>query len=163
MAITKEKKDEIFSKLTSAVNDSQSMVFVNFRGLSVSETTKLRKELRNEGVQYAVAKKTLVKRALDESKLKGEIPPLDGELALAYGDDLIAPARGVYEFQKKYKDNIAIIGGVFDGKYMSQAEMLEVATIPPIPQLRGMFLNVINSPIQGLAIVLNQVAEKKAA
>ncbi len=162
MAITKEKKEQIYKKTVDVIKDSQSMVFVNFHGLGVGNTTDLRNKLREEGVNYVVAKKTLAKKALEEAKLEGEIPTLDGELALAYADDLTAPARGVYDFQKKHKDNISILGGIFEGKFMDQGAMTEIAAIPSTPVLYGQFVNLINSPIQRFAVVLNQIAEKKA-
>jgi len=160
MAINKEKKVEIVNKMTGAAKDSASMVFVNFHGLSVGDTTALRQSLTEEGVGYTVAKKTLIKRALADQKIEGEQPAFEGELAVAYGEDLIAPARGVYEFQKKHKDNIAIIGGIFEGVYKTKEEMTEIASIPPLQTLRGMFVNVINSPIQGLVIGLSAIAAK---
>ncbi|MCK5026802.1 MAG: 50S ribosomal protein L10 [Candidatus Pacebacteria bacterium] len=163
MAITKEKKKEIYKKVQKAIKDSESMVFVNFHGLTVSETTELRKGLRSESIGYTVAKKTVIKRALEDSKTKGDIPVLDGELAVAYGEDLIAPARGVNEFKKTHKDSIDILGGIFEGAYMNKEEMLEIATIPVVPVLRGMFVNVINSPIQRFVIALSKIAETKEA
>ena len=88
---------------------------------------------------------------------------LDGEIAIAYSKDLTAPAREVWNFTKKFEDKIAMAGGVFEGAFLDAAGIMAIATIPPTPILRGMFLNVINSPIQGLAIALSQIAEKKAA
>ena len=121
----------------------------------------MRAKLREEGVGYFVAKKTLIRRALD-GVFEGEIPTLDGEVALAYSADAIAPAQNVRVFAKQFADNIAILGGVFEGVYKNKEEMTEIASIPALPVLRGMFVNVINSPIQGLAVALNQIAEKKA-
>lgn len=161
MAISKEKKDQIYKKTVDAIKDSQSMVFVNFHGLGVGDTTALRRQLKEEGVNYVVAKKTLAKKALEEAKLEGEIPQLDGELALAYADDLTAPARGVFDFQKGHKDNISILGGVFEGRFMDQAEMTEIAAIPSTPVLYGQFVNLINSPIQRFVVALDQIAEKR--
>jgi len=162
MAINKEKKREIVAKVKDAVGSADSVVFVNFHGLGVGDTTQLRKDLRSEGVGYTVAKKTLIKRVLGESKVEGDMPSLDGELAVAYGKDLIAPARGIYSFQKDHKDNIAILGGIFDGRYMGKDEMMEIATIPPTPVLYGQFVNLINSPIQRFAVVLDQIAQNRA-
>lgn len=163
MAITKEKKKEIVAKVKDAVGAADSVVFVNFHGLSVADTTSLRKSLRESGVGYTVAKKSLVKRALGEAGIEGEIPPLDGELALAYAKDLIAPARGVYAFQKIHKDTVAILGGIFDGRYMSKGEMTEIAAIPPMKVLYGQFVNLINSPIQRFAVALNEIAKSREA
>ena len=161
MAISKEKKEKIYDGIKNAIEKAQSVVFVNFHGLGVSETTDLRRKLREDGVKYTVSKKTLIKKALVEVKPEGEMPELEGELALAYSEDLTAPARGVYDFQKGHKENISILGGVFEGKYMNQAEMTEIAVIPPTQVLYGQFVNLINSPIQGLVIALDKIAEKK--
>ncbi|MBU2330057.1 50S ribosomal protein L10, partial [Patescibacteria group bacterium] len=68
-----------------------------------------------------------------------------------------------YEHGKKHKDSLTIVGGIFDGAFADAVAMNAIATIPPVPVLRGMFVNVINSPIQGLVIALDQIREKKAA
>lgn len=161
MAITKAKKEEILAKLEGIKNDSDSIVFVNFTQMEGNDITAMRKKLREEGVGYFVAKKTLVARAFEDA-FEGEIPQLDGEIALAYSTDAIAPAQNIKEFSGKFKDKIAIVGGVFQGVYKSREEMTEIASIPPLQVLRGMFVNVINSPIQGLVIGLNAIAQKKA-
>jgi large subunit ribosomal protein L10 len=161
MAISREKKGEIVDKLKHALKDAQSLVFVNFHGLKVSDATALRRALKAEGVSYSVAKKSLTKRVLDESKFAGDIPELTGELALAWSEDLIAPARNVYGFQKKFPEGLRILGGVFEGRYMSKVEIEGIATIPSTPVLRGMFVNVINSPIQRFVIALNEIAKTK--
>jgi len=101
MAITKGKKEEVCKKIESIVKDFPTVVFVNFHGLNVTDTTQLKNSLREEDSFYTVTKKTLAKRILQDSPVKGEIPELEGELALAYSSDQIAPARGVYEFSKE--------------------------------------------------------------
>ena len=161
MAINKEKKGEILKKLSDAFGSAKSLVFVNFHGLNVSGTTEMRRALRGAEVNYFVAKKSLVKRALGESKFEGDIPELPGELAIAWGDDLIAPAREVYSFQKKSPESLKILGGIFEGKFMNQVSMMEMATIPALPVLHGKFVNIINSPIQRWVIALSKIAEQK--
>jgi large subunit ribosomal protein L10 len=161
MPITKEKKKEIVSGLKKSIQGSKSVVFVNFHGLSVLDSRNLRKALREENVGYTVARKTLINLTLDAEEIAGSKPELNGELALAYGDDLLSPARGIYEFQKKLVGKVSIMGGIFDGRYMSSPEMLEIASIPPIETLRGMFVNIVNSPIQRFVIALSEVAKTK--
>jgi large subunit ribosomal protein L10 len=161
MAITKKQKAEIEGGLAKIVKDSASVVFVAFDKLAVADVNSIRRALQTEGVGYVVAKKTLAKRALVGSAISGEMPVLDGQLALVYGKDPIAPARAIHAFVKKFKEQLKIVGGVFEGSYRDKAAMMSIATIPPLNILRGQFLNVINSPIQGLAIALNQIAEKK--
>ena len=162
MAINRAKKGEILDKLTEAFKGAKSLVFVNFRGLNVSDATAMRRSLKSEGVSYTVAKKTLTKRALDSEKFEGSVPELPGELALAWGDDAVAPARGIYEFHKKFPDSLKITGGVFEGKFMSAIEMEEIAQIPSLDVLRGKFVNIINSPIQRAAVALSEIAKIKA-
>lgn len=161
MAITKAKKTTILAKLDGVKKDSESIVFVKFNGLGVQDSTAMRATLREEGVGYFVAKKTLMKRAFDGA-FEGDMPALEGEIAVAYSTDAISPAQKIKEFTTKYKDNLAIAGGVFQGVYKDATEMTEIASIPALPVLRGMFVNVINSPIQGLVLGLNAIAEKKS-
>lgn len=161
MAITKAKKETILSKLEGVKSEADSIVFVKFNGMSVSDITAMRETLRQKGVGYYVAKKTLMERAFGSS-FEGSMPQLDGEIAIAYSSDAIAPAQNIKEFAGKYKENLAIVGGVFQGVFKDKAEMTEIASIPPLQTLRGMFVNVINSPIQGMVIALNAYAEKKS-
>lgn len=161
MARTKAQKKEIIEKLNTIIKGAQSMVFVNVHGLKVSDTTTMRRKLRDEKVGFFVAKKTLTTLALKEKNFTGTMPELVGEFGLAYSTDLIAPARGIYEFQKKFKDQVNIVGGVFEGKYMTKEEMTVIANIPPLQTLYGMFANVINSPIQGFVMALSEIGKKK--
>lgn len=161
MAITKSKKEEIVAKLDGVKADANSIVFVGFNGMTVQNTTTMRQQLRDNGVGFLVAKKTLMKRSFADT-FEGDMPTLDGEIAVAYSADAIAPAQNIKEFVGKFKENISIVGGVFQGVYKDAAEMTEIASIPPLPVLRGMFVNVINSPIQGLVLGLNAIADKKS-
>ena len=164
MAITKAKKQDILGKLSEILSKATSVVFVRFHKLSVADTAAMRKAMKGEGIGYYVAKKTLVRRALSEKGYTGDVPSLEGELAVAWSeDDATAPARAVYEHGKKHKDALTILGGVFEEGLIDAAAMTAIATIPPVPVLRGMFVNVINSPIQGLVIVLDKIREKKTA
>jgi large subunit ribosomal protein L10 len=161
MPITKAKKKELIEKVAEALKKSKSVVFANFHHLIVADDMAMRRALRKEGVGYMVVRKTLAKIALKESGIEGEMPDFVGELAMVYGEDLTAPAREFYSFQKKYKDNVKIVGGVFEGKYMSVEEMTAVAMIPSQKTLYAQFVNLINSPIQRFAVVLDAIAKTK--
>jgi large subunit ribosomal protein L10 len=160
MAITKVKKGEILAKLEGIKKEADSIVFVHFNKLPVKDSTLMRTALREEGVGFLVAKKTLMKRAFDGA-FEGEMPTLDGEIAVAYSTDAIAPAQNIKEFAGKYKDQLAIVGGIFQGVYKNQEEMTEIASIPPLQTLRGMFAQLLNSPRQRFAVVLSKVSETK--
>ncbi len=163
MAINKAKKNEIVSAVKDVLAKAKTVVFVNFHKLPVKETTQIRKELRTNDLGYLVAKKTLAKRALSETSTTGEMPALLGELALVYGTDIIAPAREIYNFEKKLEGRVSVLGGIFDGMYKTKEEMIVIASIPSQKILYGQFVNLINSPIQGLVLALNAIAEKKTA
>lgn len=161
MALTKEKKGEILTKLKKVVSDSVSMVLVNFHGLTMPDLSQIRKTLREKGIGYTVAKKTLTRKALSEGGIAGTVPDMPGELGIAYGTDALDPAREVYEFQKKLDKKLSIVGGVFEGRFMNQSEMLIVAQIPGMKTLQAQFVNLINSPIQRLVIGLSEIAKTK--
>ncbi len=163
MAKTKEQKAAIIEKLEQTLKEGASSVFVHFSKVTVSEESAMRRALKKDGVSYFVAKKTLIRRALRTLELKHDELPLEGEVAIASGgsDDVTAAARLVHEFGKKLTDKLTILGGVFEGKLMGQAAMQEIAMIPSMQALRGMFVNVINSPIAGLAVALRAIAGKR--
>ena len=160
MAITRQKKEEIVNKVEGIAKDSSTIVFANFKGLSVAQQTEMRRGLRGQGVGYTVAKKSLIKRGL--GKAEGEMPEFRGEVAIAYGADELAPARELAVFVKKYPEQLAFAGGVFGGRFVGAEEMKLIAAIPPLQTLRGMFVNIINSPIQRMAVVLSEVAKTKS-
>ncbi len=161
MALKKEKKVEIAVSLDKALADAQSVVFVKFDKLKVADVNALRRNLQKDGIGYFVSKKTLLKRSLDKKGITGDIPELAGQIAMAYGTDLLAPAREVYAFAKTHKENISIVGGVFEGKYMDKAEMEKVATIPSREVLLSQIAYLLKSPMQRLAIAVNAVAGTK--
>lgn len=160
MAITKAKKEVILADLVKIKDVADSIVFVHFNKLAVKDSTLMRTALRAAGVNLFVAKKTLMKRAFGEA-YEGTMPELEGEIAIAYSTDAMAPAQNMKEFAFKYKDSLSIVGGVFQGVFKSQEEMITIASIPSLQVLRGMFVQLINSPRQRFAVVLNKVAETK--
>ena len=166
MALTKAKKGELIADLTASVTDAVSLAFVRFNALTVAEANELRASLKKEGVKFKVAKKTLLGRALTAAGIEGEAPDMPGEIAIAWlpsaaGADLTAAMRGMSEFVKKFKDKLTLVGGVIEKRFLTALEAQAYAAIPPVQTLRGMFVNVINSPLQRFAIALGEVAKTK--
>ncbi len=158
--ITKNIKEGMIKELETAISGSKSLVFVNFHGIHAGDETVLRRDLRNQGVSYRVSRKSLLKRALS-GKAKGELPELGGEVAVAYSSDEIAPAREIYNFQKTHKGMLNILGGIFEGQFVGGARMMEIATIPSREVLLSQLAFLLKSPMQRLALGLNEVAKKK--
>jgi large subunit ribosomal protein L10 len=163
MSVTKAQKKEQIDEITKIIKASKSVVFANFRHLVVADDQAMRKTLRKEGVGYLVTKKTLAKIAMKEAGVTGTMPEMTGELALVYGEDLTGPAREFFVFQKKYNDNVKIVGGIFEGKYMSEDEMKAIALIPSQKTLYAQFVNLINSPIKRFVVALDQISKTKTA
>lgn len=165
MAKTKQQKADIIAKLEAAFKDAASSVFVHFSKVTVADESAMRRALREDGVSYFVAKKTLIRRALENLGHKHAELPLEGEVAVAYSlageADATKAARLVHDFGKKLVDKLSIVGGIFEGTLMDEGKMREIATIPSMDTLRGMFAQVINSPRSRFAVVLSKVAETK--
>lgn len=162
MAVSREKKKEVLDTLGAIVRSATSLVFINFHGLNAADTVALRKQLRDQGVRYTVAKKTLIKKTLVDAGVSGELPTLEGELALAYSpeDPLVAPRESL-QFAKKHTDAFAIVGGVYEGAYCSSEMMTMLASIPSREVLYGQVAYMLNWPITSLALVLDAVARSK--
>jgi large subunit ribosomal protein L10 len=166
MAITRQKKESIVAKVSDITKSAKTLVFAGFKGLTVAEQNEMRKALRAVEVGYTVAKKSLLRRALDAAKYEGTAPQLDGEIALGYnlagqsGQDELAPARELAIFVKKFGEHLSFVGGVFGGKYVGKDEIVSIAAIPGMETLRAQFVQLINSPLQRFAVVLNAKAEK---
>ena len=160
MAITRQKKEETVAKVSAITKSAKTLVFASFKGLTVAEQNEMRKAFRPLGVGYMVAKKSLLNLALKAAGYKDEAPELQGEIALAYGDDELAPARELAVYVKKFGEHLAFAGGVFAGKFVSKDEISSIAAIPGIDALRAQFVQLINSPLQRFAVVLHAKAEK---
>lgn len=162
MAISKDKKKSILEKLEKVFSDAKSIAFVNFHGLSVFGATELRKALRESKVGYFVAKKTLIKKALGGKKVEGELPALDGEIGIAWSEEVTAPAREVHSFAKKLGQGLQLVGGIFEGKFLGKDGIMTIALIPGRKTLEAQFVNLINSPIQGFVMALDQISKVKS-
>lgn len=164
MAITKQKKTEIIEKLKGIFGQSPAVAFVQFNKLTVKNAQELRRKLREAGAGYFVAKKTLIRKSLEGGRTAGELPALNGEIAVAYverGDDVTAPAREIFGFEKKLEKAVMLIGGIFDGRFFGQKEVLALASIPSRQTLLAQFTNLMQSPLQRLVVGLSEIAKKK--
>lgn len=158
------EKQAIVASLTEKLQGAAAGVLVDYKGITVSEDTALRAELRKNNVEYAVVKNTLLRFAVNNCGMNELDDLLNGTTSLAIcNDDPVAPARIVNDFAKKLGDRFSIKGGFMDGKVMPLNEVMALAEIPPIPVLRAQVLGTMLAPISGLACVLKQIAEKQGA
>ncbi len=163
MPITKDKKKELVKELETIFKDSKGVVFVGFKGLKVNDANKMRKGFTTQGVGYLVAKKTLMGRALEAAKIEGAKPEIAGEVAVAYAADNLTPSREVGAFLKKNKDMLQILGGIFEGRFITKAEVVTYASIPDKKTLYAQIVNLMNSPIQRFVVATSEIAKKKGS
>ena len=156
MPLTKEQKTDVIEGLKSDLKSAKSVVFADFQGVSVKDFQELRKQLREAGVKFQVAKKTLIRLAAKDQGFE-EIPAevLEGSVGAAFSmEDEIIAARLLHDFGKK-NGNLKLRGAIFEGKILSVAETKELALIPSKDELIGKLIYLIKSPISGFHGVLN--------
>lgn len=158
-----ELKQPIVEEIAENIKDAQSVVLVDYRGLTVEQDTQLRKNLREAGVIYKVYKNTYMTRAFKGTDFEALSPFLEGPSAVAISkNDATAPARILAEFAKK-AEKLEIKGGVVEGTLYDAKGMGVISSIPSREVLLGRLLGSWKSPITNFARVMNQLAEKGGA
>ena len=158
-----ELKQPVVQEISEQIKEAQSVVVVDYCGLTVAEDTQLRKQLREAGVTYKVYKNTLVNFAIKGTDFESLAPALEGPNAFAISiTDATAPARILAKFAKT-APALEIKAGVVEGIFYDEDGMKIIATIPSREELLSKFLGSIQSPITNCARVLNQIAEKGGA
>ena len=155
------EKQAIVAALVDDLKAANSGVLVDYKGITVAEDTALRHELRENGVEYAVVKNTLLRRALNDVEL-GELDDvLNGTTSLAISkDDPIAPMRIVNKYAKQMGDRFNIKAGFMEGKVLPLDDVYALAELPSKDALLGQVLGMMLAPITSLAVVIKAIAEK---
>lgn len=156
-----ESKKAVVESLTGKIKEASSVVFVDYKGISVAQDTELRKQFREAGVEYSVVKNTLTNFAAKNAGYDfSEV--LNGTTAMASTTgDPIAPARIVCEFAKKNKNILSIKGGVVEGSVLSADQLNGFGELPSKSALVASVLGTFLAPISSLAFVLDQIREQK--
>ncbi len=155
-----ELKQPVVQEISDHIKDAQSVVLVDYRGLTVDEDTQLRKQLREAGVVYKVYKNTLMNFAFKGTDCESMCEMLEGPSAIAISkDDATAPARILSKFSKT-APALELKAGVVEGTFYDSDGIKVIASIPSREELLSKFLGSIQSPITNFARVLNQIAEQ---
>lgn len=171
--MNREEKAQVIEELTEKLR-SGSAVIVDYQGMNVAQSTRLRARSRESGVEFVVAKNTLAQRAANEAGVEGLDQFLAGPTAIAFAEDAVAGAKLMSEFSDEV-EAFEIKGGILDdGRIMDAEDVVALSRLPGREQLLAQLLGAIQSPLAGLvtvlsaparnlAVVLNQVAEQKNA
>ena len=156
-----ESKKAVVESLSAKMKEASSVVFVDYKGITVAQDTELRKQFREAGVEYSVVKNTLTNFAAKDAGYDfAEI--LNGTTAMASTTgDPIAPARIVCEFAKKNKNTLSIKGGVVEGSVLTADQLNGFGELPSKNALVASVLGTFLAPISSLAFVLDQIREQK--
>jgi len=155
-----ELKQPIVAAIAEDIKDAQSIVLVDYRGLTVAQDTELRKQLREAGITYKVCKNTMMKRAFEGTEFEGLDEYLEGPSAIAISkDDATAPARIICKFAKD-AEKLELKAGVVEGTLYDVEGLSELAKIPSREELLSRLLGSMQSPITNFARVIKQIAEQ---
>ena len=156
------KKQQFVEELTEKLKNAAGGVLVDYKGISVEDDTKLRKELRENGVDYFVVKNTLLKRALNAAGIEGLDSALEGTTAIALSnDDIIAAPKVLNKKAEDSKGQFSIKLGFVDGKAISKEEVEAYAKLPSKETLLSQLVFMLQSPIQRLAIAISEIEKKQ--
>ena len=158
MSANLDAKKQLVEEIKQKISSAKSLAFVDYRGLTVEEDTKMRNEFRNNNAEYKVYKNRLVARALNELGIECE--ELEGTNAVAFGyEDEVSAPRIVCDFAKKTQ-KLAVKFGIIDGKVVDKAVIERYAMLPSKEVLVAQLMNVLNGPIRGVAVALKAISEK---
>ncbi|MBM7710228.1 50S ribosomal protein L10 [Enterococcus lemanii] len=155
------KKAALVEEVTEKFKAAASVVIVDYRGLTVDEVTRLRKQLRDANVEMKVIKNSILSRAAQAAGLEGLDEVFTGPTAVAFSnDDVVAPAKIIDEFAKDAKA-LEIKGGIIEGKVSTLEEIIALAKLPNREGLLSMLLSVLQAPVRNVAYAVNAVIEKE--
>lgn len=157
----RDEKAQLVKEIADRLTRSKGTVITDYRGLNVAETTELRKQLRDAGIEYRVLKNTLARRAAAAVQLEALDEYLAGPTAIAFSfDDPIRPAKILNDFARNHKA-LELKGGVVEGRIVDAQEVTALASLPSREGLLSMLLSVLQAPMRNMAYVVKQIADKQ--
>ncbi len=155
-----EQKQQVVAQLAERIQGSVAGIIVDYKGITVEDDTKLRKELRENGVKYTVVKNTLIKRAAEKAGLNGIDDVLNGTSAIATSaEDYVAAARILQQFADKH-DNFKVKTGYLDNEVISLEKIQSLAKLPSREVLLANVLGAFQAPIASFARAIQAVVDK---
>jgi len=159
MAITKEKKKQVVDSLVEQIKGAKSAVLLDFKGTTVNDLEDVRGELRQAKASMKVVKKTLIKLALENAGLNiADMPVLEGEIAMAFGQESEIDAPKVIGNAVKSKQTMKILGGLMEEKFLNVQDVIALSTLPTREELLGKFVGTIAASMNNFIWGLNDVA-----
>ena len=165
MSKNRDVKVEKVAEIVERLKNAESVTVVSYTGLTVEQDTNLRRQCRENNVDYCVLKNRLFKRAVDELGIEGLDDLLNGPNAFVFSKkDPVSGPKAVAQFIDKNKlESLKILGGIFEGKAADEKTMIKLSKMPSKDELMATLVGCMMSPMSSLVAVLGEIAEKKQA
>lgn len=155
------EKEEVVIGLNRTLNKAAAVIVTHYRGLNVTEMNELRGKMREAGAEFRVTKNRLVRLALDGTPYVSLAEMFEGPVAIAYSDDVVAPAKTCVNFAKR-NDKLVVLGGAMGETVLDADAVKDLASLPSLDELRGKIIGLLNAPATKVAGVLQAPAGQLA-
>ncbi|MEI6650771.1 MAG: 50S ribosomal protein L10 [Candidatus Moraniibacteriota bacterium] len=153
--MTRADKEALLKEVAAEAKSAKSLVFSDYKGVTVKDLSALRGELRKSGSRFKILKKTILNLALREAGMNVDVRKLEGQIGVAFSPDEVSAAKTIADFVKGKKDlKLTIAGGALEGKQLSAEEVKALAKLPSKDELRGILAGTLQAPIASFARVL---------
>jgi len=157
--VNREEKTQLLNELNELFSNSEIVVVAHYKGLTVSEVSELRDNIRKAGAGFRVTKNRITRLALKGTKFEGLTDLFTGPTAIAFANDPISACKACVEFAKT-NEKLVVLGGAMGTGVLSLAEINKLATIPSLDELRAKIIGLLQAPGAQLARVTKAYSEK---
>ena len=159
--MNKEQKKNYITEMTANFENSEAVLVTHYQGLTVKQLDELRKQMRDQGIQFKITKNKITKLALEKTKCKELANLFTGPTAVALSKDAISSAKILTKFSKQ-NNNLKILGGIMGKDILDVAGVAKVATLPTLEEARAKIVGILRSPAQKITSILLAPASKIA-
>ena len=159
--MNKEQKKNYITEMTANFENSEAVLVTHYQGLTVKQLDELRKQMREQGIQFKITKNRITKLALEKTKCKDLANLFTGPTAVALSKDAISTAKILTKFSKE-NNNLKILGGIMGNEILDGAAVANVATLPTLDEARAKIIGILRSPAQKITSILLAPASKIA-
>ena len=159
--MNKEQKKNYITEMTANFENSEAVLVTHYQGLTVKQLDELRKQMREQGIQFKITKNRITKLALEKTKCKDLANLFTGPTAVALSKDAISTAKILTKFSKE-NNNLKILGGIMGKEILDVAAVANVATLPTLDEARAKIIGILRTPAQKIVSILLAPASKIA-
>jgi large subunit ribosomal protein L10 len=159
--VDRSEKEQLVSSLRQGLEESNLIIVAHQTGLTVAEVSDLRRQMREAGANFKVAKNTLARLAIAGTQNEGINILLSGPTTLTYSKDPVAAAKITMKFANS-NDRFKVIGGSLNGRVLNTQEIETLSKLPSLDELRAKILGIISTPATRVAGILQAPAGQLA-